>query len=194
MSMIESTFRLSTLVLAAACIALPAAARGNPEDAVSNPDKLQYSDVKVGYADMKPDFARDGVLAEQLGGIRSIQPGMAQEKVLQTLGEPLARTAGSRGRSGTTTSSCVNRNRATCWCVSTRSCSTRSRRYASLSGVASSASNWRSAEALLERLQLGRHLGNGCSAGGHMPRYSIRTTLHRARPAGVECLVALKTS
>lgn len=99
MSMFESTFRLSTLVLAAAaCIAMPAVARDNPEDAVSNPDKLQYSDVKVGYADMKPDFARDGVLAEQLGGIRSIQPGMAQEKVLQTLGEPLARTAGSKGQ------------------------------------------------------------------------------------------------
>ena len=43
MSMFESTFRLSTLVLAAAaCIAMPAVARDNPEDAVSNPD---FSDI-----------------------------------------------------------------------------------------------------------------------------------------------------
>ena len=84
--MFESTFRLSTLVLAAAaCIAMPAVARDNPEDAVSNPDKLQYSDVNMRYADMKKDFVRDGVLAEQLEGIRAIQPGMAQDKVKQTL-------------------------------------------------------------------------------------------------------------
>lgn len=99
MSMFESTFRLSTLVLAAAaCIAMPAVARDNPEDAVSNPDKLQYSDVNVRYSDMNTNFARDGVLTEKLGGIRSIQPGMAQEQVLKTLGEPLARTAGSKGQ------------------------------------------------------------------------------------------------
>ena len=99
MSMFESTFRLSTLVLAAAaCIAMPAVARDNPEDAVSNPDKLQYSDVNMRYADMKKDFVRDGVLAEQLEGVRAIQPGMPQDKVKQTLGVPLTQTTGPRGQ------------------------------------------------------------------------------------------------
>jgi hypothetical protein len=84
---------------------MPAVARDNPEDAVSNPDTLQYSDVNMRYADMKKDFVRDGVLAEQLGGIRAIQPGMAQDKVKQTLGAPLTQTQAREAKSGTTTSS-----------------------------------------------------------------------------------------
>lgn len=98
MSMFESTFRLSTLVLAAAaCTAMPAVARDNPEDAVSNPDKLQYSDVNMPYAKMKPEFVRDGV-PNKLDGIRAIKPGMAQEQVQQALGTPLAQTAGPKGQ------------------------------------------------------------------------------------------------
>lgn len=98
MSMFESTFRLSALVLAAAaCIAMPAGARDNPEDAISNPDKLQYSDVNVSYAEMKPEFARDGVL-NKLDGVRAIKPGMAQEQVQQALGEPLTQTSGPKGQ------------------------------------------------------------------------------------------------
>jgi outer membrane protein assembly factor BamE (lipoprotein component of BamABCDE complex) len=38
------------------------------------------------------------VLAEQLEGIRAIQPGMAQDKVKQTLGAPLTQTTGQRGQ------------------------------------------------------------------------------------------------